>query len=355
MGADNPGERWRQALLDFAYHNIGFDLKQLIKVLHCDLQVTIHKGLVEVQADILEAIANFIDNFHIKVTALSAHQVHALLNHMHARCAGSHSFLAAVQWGTALMRPESFLWNGPTQLLQSFFDRLPDQQTDIERDSTCPMQLEMEVDRFSRVLRIHLVDITSDPVLMLDFRCRIENVPTIDLTREEAVLCYLLPKGNNADDPEDNLEVPTTVLGQQTIHDESFSSVAPPHTGSGVAPATSSTSNLRIIPTASLATDKQDFSSQSIGRLKALMSKENRTQTLIKVGAEEASTHFNAHTSQDEASYDGNVSDADEEDIKVVPDEVDDTQIKGSKPAEGDTVTDKEVPKLLTRRMAAKP
>ena len=31
LGADNPGERWRQALLDFSYHNVCFDLKQLIE------------------------------------------------------------------------------------------------------------------------------------------------------------------------------------------------------------------------------------------------------------------------------------------------------------------------------------
>ena len=68
------------------------------------------------------------------------------------------------------------------------------------------------------------------------------------------------------------------------------------------------------------------------------MSKENRTQTLIKVGAEEASAHFNAHITQDEASYNGDVSDADEEDIKVVPDKVDDTQIEGSKPVEADSL-----------------
>ena len=79
------------------------------------------------------------------------------------------------------------------------------------------------------------------------------------------------------------------------------------------------------------------------------MLKENRTQTLIKVGTEEASTHFDAHISQDEASYNGDVSDADEEDIEVVPDEVDDTQIEGSKPAEADTVTDKEVPKATNK------
>ena len=37
-----------------------------------------------------------------------------------------------------------------------------------------------------------------------------------------------------------------------------------------------------------------------------------------------------------------NISDADEEDIEVVPDEVDDSQMEGSKPVEADTVTDKE-------------
>ena len=53
------------------------------------------------------------------------------------------------------------------------------------------------------------------------------------------------------------------------------------------------------------------------------MLKGNRTQTLIKVGAVEASTLFDVHISHDEASYDGDVSDAKEEDT----DEVDDTQI----------------------------
>ena len=197
------------------------------------------------------------------------------------------------------------------------------------------------------------MDVTSDPALMLDLRCGIENIPTIDLTREEAVLHYPPLKGNIADDPEDDLEVPTTALGhlshQQAVHDELFLSVAPSHTGSGVAPATSSASALRIIPTALLATDKQEFSPQSIDRLEALMLKENRTQTLIKVGTEEACTHFDAHTSQGEASYDGDISDTDEEDIKVVPGEVDDTQIKGLKPAEAYTVADKEVPKATNK------
>ena len=178
--------------------------------------MTIHEGLVKVQADILKAIANFADNFHIEMTTLSAPQMHALLDHMPARCAGSHSFLAGVQQGTTLMRPESFLQNGPAQFLQSFFDRLLDHQTDIERDSTHPTQLEIEVDHFSKVLQTCLVDVTSDQALMLDFRCGIKNVTTINLTREEAVLHYLWLKGNIADDPEDDLEVPTTALGHSS-------------------------------------------------------------------------------------------------------------------------------------------
>ena len=51
------------------------------------------------------------------------------------------------------------------------------------------------------------------------------------------------------------------------------------------------------------------------------MSKENRAHTLITVWAEEAATCFNAPTSQDEESYDGDVSRVDEEDVEVVPDE----------------------------------
>ena len=72
------------------------------------------------------------------------------------------------------------------------------------------------------------------------------------------------------------------------------------------------------------------------------MSKENRAQTLIKIGMEEATTCFDAHTSQDEASYDGNISEVDEEDVKVVPDEVDDAEIEGLKLVGTDTLPNNE-------------
>ena len=55
------------------------------------------------------------------------------------------------------------------------------------------------------------------------------------------------------------------------------------------------------------------------------MSKKNRSHTLITVGAEEAATCFDAQTSQEEDSYDGDVSGVNEEDAEVVPDEEDDT------------------------------
>ena len=321
VGTDNPGKRWKQALLDFAYQNVGFNLKQLIRVLRYDLQVAIHEGLVKVQDDLLEAIANFTDNFHITITMLSAPQVHALLDHMHARHAGSHSFLAAVRCGMTVTRTESFLKNGPAKLLQSFFDRFPDHQMDIERGLTHLTDLEMEVNHFSSVLQTHLVDVTSNPTQMLNFNCAVEGVPTIDLTKDEIEVHYLPHKGNIAEDQEDDMEMPTAMPNPSTHQPAT-------HAGSSKTPA----------PPA----DQQLFSPQPIGRQEALMSKENRTLTLMKVGTEQALTRFDAHASQDEASYDGDVSDT-EDDIKVVPDKVDDTQVKSLKPVGAASATGKEV------------
>ena len=116
-----------------------------------------------------------------------------------------------------------------------------------------------------------MVVVTSDPALMLDFKSEIKGVPTIDLTGEEALLHYPSLKGNITQDPEDDLDAPTRALGhsshQHAVCDESFSSVAPLHTGSGGALAMSSTLVLRNTPTASLIINKQGFSPESIDRL----------------------------------------------------------------------------------------
>ena len=90
-----------------------------------------------------------------------------------------------------------------------------------------------------------MVDVTLDPALMLNFKSKIGGIPIIDLTGEEAILHYPLLRGNIAQDLKDDLDAPTTAPGhsshQHAVHDESFSSVTPSHTGSGGAPAMSST------------------------------------------------------------------------------------------------------------------
>ena len=169
-----------------------------------------------------------------------------------------------------------------------------------------------------------MIDTASNPALMLNFKSEITSVPTINLTGEEADIHYPPLRGNITKDPEDNLDASTAAPGhsihRHCVHDESFSSIALSHTGSAVAPAVPSTSGLQGIPTSSLIINTKTFSPKSINRVKALMSKENRAHTLITVGVEEAATCFNAPTSQDEKSYDGDVSRVDEEDAEEVPD-----------------------------------
>ena len=133
-----------------------------------------------------------------------------------------------------------------------------------------------------------MVDTTSDPALMLNFKSEIRGIPTIDLTGEEAVLHYPPLRGNITQDLEDYIDAPTTAPNhsshQHAVCDEPFPSFTPSHSGSGGIPAVPSTSALRSIPTDFLIIDKKGFIPKSIDRVKALMLKENRTQTFIKVG-----------------------------------------------------------------------
>ena len=119
-------------------------------------------------------------------------------------------------------------------------------------------------------------------------------------------------------------------------------SVSPSLTDPTVTPAAPSTSALQSIQTASLIIDKKTLSPKSIDKVKSLISKESRVQTLITVGTEEAATHFDAITSQDKKSYDGDVSEVDKEDAEVIPDEAEDSPIKTSKPAGDDKLPDNE-------------
>ena len=82
--------------MDFAYRNITCDIKQLVEVLHCDLQVTMHKGLMETLTELLDTVGCFIDHFQTEMATLSPPQMHALLDHLHTRQGGGQALLDAI-------------------------------------------------------------------------------------------------------------------------------------------------------------------------------------------------------------------------------------------------------------------
>ena len=101
-----------------------------------------------------------------------------------------------VHRGNMSTRPESFLDRGPSHLLQSFFDALPDHQVTIQKGSTVPTKLEVEVNNAATALQTHVTDICADPTLMLNLEPTVIGVTTIDLTSDEAIIKYPLERGN---------------------------------------------------------------------------------------------------------------------------------------------------------------
>ena len=102
VGSEAKGgepQRWRRALMNFSYRTITFDMKQLVEVLRCDLQMTIQEGLMETQTELLKTIAGFIDHFQTEMITLSPPQMHALLDHLCTRWAGRHAQLDAIRCG----------------------------------------------------------------------------------------------------------------------------------------------------------------------------------------------------------------------------------------------------------------
>ena len=164
------GQRWRRALMDFAYRNITFNMKQLVEVLRCDLQVIIQEGLMETQTELLKTIAGFMDHFQTEMITLSPPQMHALLDHLHTRQAGGQALLDVIRCSNTSTWPESFLDKGPSHLLQSFFDSLPDHQVDIKRGSTTLTQIEVEVNSTAATLQACMTDVCADPTLMLNLK-----------------------------------------------------------------------------------------------------------------------------------------------------------------------------------------
>ena len=70
-----------------------------------------------------------------------------------------------------------------------------------------------------------MINTASDPALMLNFKSEVADIPTIDLTGEEANIRYPPPRDNIARDPQDNMNASTVApCHSNHPHDESFSS-----------------------------------------------------------------------------------------------------------------------------------
>ena len=157
-----------------------------------------------------------------------------------------------------------------------------------------------------------MINTALNPALMLNFKSEIKDIPTIDLTGEEAIIHYPPLRGNIAQDPEDNLDASTAALAIPSIGMLFMMNPSKAlHLCTRALPGLQLYHLLQVckgIPTSSLIIDTKTFSPKSIDRVKALMSKENRANTLITVGVEETATCFDAPTPQDEESYDGDIS-----------------------------------------------
>ena len=72
--------------------------------------------------------------------------MHAHFDRLWTICGGGQALLDAIQRGEISTRPESFLQNSPSQLLQDFFDSLLDHQINIQKGSTALSHFETKVD-----------------------------------------------------------------------------------------------------------------------------------------------------------------------------------------------------------------
>ena len=147
---------------------------------------------------LFETIGGFVDHLQSEKTTLSPPQMHALLDHLQTRHGGSQALLDAILRGETSTQPESFLQNGPSQLLQDFYDSLPDHQISIQKGSTSLSSFEIEVDNAAVALKSQLTDVCSDPALMLNFQPGMQGVTSINLTEEKAIIRSPPLRGNIA-------------------------------------------------------------------------------------------------------------------------------------------------------------
>ena len=90
--------------------------------------------------------------------------------------------LDAIHQGEMSTRPESFLQNGPSQLLLAFYSALPDHQINIHWESMALSCFKVKVNNATAVLKTHMVNVCSNPALMLNFMLSVQGVTYINLT-----------------------------------------------------------------------------------------------------------------------------------------------------------------------------
>ena len=193
--------------------------------------------------------------------------------------------------------PESFVDKGPSHLLQSFFDSLPDHQVDIKRGSTALTQIEVEVNSAAAALWAHMTAVCDDSTLMLNLKPSVHGVTTIDLTLDEAVIKFPRERGNITLAWRDNKDAINVIpYNTSSIQDYSFMSVAPSLAGSTAPVAVASPSGQ---PHSSLKIDKWPFSPKSIRRVKNFVTKENTAATLALIGVDQAAFHIEVTAAQE--------------------------------------------------------
>ena len=264
--------------MDFAYRNVTYDMKQLVEVLWCDVQVTIHEGVMKTQTELLETVGGFVDHFQSEMATLSPPQMHTLLDHLWTRCGGGQAFLGAIWRGETSTRPESFLQSGPSQLCLDFYIALSDHKSNIQKDLTTLSHYKIEVDNAAMALKTQMMDVCSNPVLMLDFKPSVQGVTTIDLTQGDAVVRFPPLKGNMTPSQRNNLDHFNVIPDNtSSVQEEPWTAGTFPPSASSTAPMPSTSAP----PSLSPDVQRLPFSLSCIKKVKNLVSKENTCAALV--------------------------------------------------------------------------
>ena len=179
-------------------------------------------------------------------------------------------------------RPESFLQNGPSQLLLDFYSALPDHQINIHQESIALSCFKVEVDNAVAVLKAQMVNVCSNSALMLNFMPSVQGVTYIDLTQEEDTLKMPPFKGNITSAQKDDANCSNIIPDNtSSVREEPWTCAAhSAPTGSGLVAPQLLTSALQSVFS---DVEKSPFTPGCLNKVKKLVSKENTHSTLLSI------------------------------------------------------------------------